>query len=506
MESRNNYASEIDHQSACDLGDELESTPVEGEGRPMHSRVGSRAGMNAQFDPMGRVAGPDGLLARVCFQSDSADELVNRAAKSYLECIPAAISLVDEKIRLAEQFDIAGMNRVTAIVHCGGSGSYLLATYLDDHPDIVMLPALMGLPIYAFLEAHAALSIWEKLLVYPEFSTLKCRSEGHFFQTPNPAGNFAISVESYYAAIEALYQIYGQHPAEWLNGRAGFFKLLHIAYTVALGRKSVSSQPLMVYAQHWYSDDLAQRLVEDFPDAQFLHPVRDPISGLDSWFDRKLGMLLWSCDDHPELLDSYFDEAVATAIDLIVNFWDVGHVGFAGRSRAVRFEDMHLAPEATMRRLAEWLGIAYDPVLVQSTWNGAPWEVTIRGKVWCGANPDNARRRHKNLNPADRALVYALQYDNFVTWNYPYPAAFDRRWLRIALVALVWILPMKMEIMNARVIFRRQVLPGLRLGRVAFSLKAPIFILKRRARMMWLVAREAITRFSGKRRPPTVLV
>src|SRR5690349_1519181 len=48
--------------------------------------------------------------------------------------------LVTKKIEDIRRFDVAGMERAVAICMYGRSGSQLLASYLDGHDEIVMLP------------------------------------------------------------------------------------------------------------------------------------------------------------------------------------------------------------------------------------------------------------------------------------------------------------------------------------------------------------------------------
>jgi hypothetical protein len=67
------------------------------------------------------------------------------------------------------------------------------------------------------------------------------------------------------------------------------------------------------------------RLVEDFPDAQFIHTIRDPITGIDSCFGRKLEMKLYACEDRLWSTARYLDIAVATMIDLLA--WDAPQCG-----------------------------------------------------------------------------------------------------------------------------------------------------------------------------------
>jgi hypothetical protein len=77
--------------------------------------------------------------------------------------------------------------------------------------------------------------------------------------------------------------------------------------------------------------------------------------------------------------------------------------------------------------------------------------------------------------------------------------------MRLCIIALFWIVPMKMELKNARVVLQLQALPNLRRGRFGFAFGAPVFLLKRRLRMMLLIAAAGRSRLVGNR-PPLKLV
>jgi len=426
----------------------------------------------------------------------STDEVLRIAHASYSNEYNATKAISEDKLEVARAYDVAGMTRVATICHWGRSGSLLLASYLDHHPDLVVMPYSTSESIYPFFEEYGALSIWDKLIVYPTYSGWQKKTEGDFFLRDNPSGNFAISAADYYEAVNILFGIYVDKPQDWRDSRQAFFQLVHAAFGIAIGFRPESSQPVMIHAQHYMNEALAKRLVDDFPSAKFMHTIRDPITGVDSWFDRKLDMDLFGCNYRVELLTRYLDSAVGSMLGLLA--WDRSHTDMDARTRAVRFEDMHVDPEAVMRRIAEWLGIPYRPCLIESTWNGVPYVVTIRGVAACGANPANAKRRSKNLTFTDRLLIFALLHDNFIAWSYPYPKALNKRWVRLWTIGLVWLVPMKIEVLTARMILLGQALPNLRRGRVLFALRAPFFILARRTRMMWLVVQEARRRLRGR--------
>jgi hypothetical protein len=58
-----------------------------------------------------------------------------------------------------------------------------------------------------------------------------------------------------------------------------------------------------------------------------------------------------------------------------------------------------------------------------------------------------------------------------------------------------------MEIVNVRNILRLQALPALRAGRYRFALRAPIVLLVRRFRMIWLILAAAGPRLVGTKQP-----
>ncbi len=423
--------------------------------------------------------------------NESAQGALRRAYGAYSDHYQASCALAAHKRELLTGYDVAGMNRAVAICHWGRSGSLLLASYLDGHPDIVMLPHGTSENIYPFLAEYGSLRLWEKLIAYPVYSAERTGPFGDLFLKDNPEGDFAIDPADYYAAVLALFEVLGDRSAEWLESRVRFFQVLHIAYTAAIGRHLANPRPLMVFAQHWFDQPMAERFVEDFPLGKFIHTVRDPISAVDSWFEWKVGAEMYRKSATARTPVEYIDPAVGACADLLARGWDGCHRGMEARSRAIRFEDMHLTTEPTLRRLADWLAIGFDATLLQSTWNGRPYVVTVRGKSWCGANPANAERRSKNLSFTDRLVLFVLMHEHFERWRYPFPKALRRRGIRSCVIALLWLIPMKPEVIAARRVLRWQALPSLRQGRLRFAFGALPFLLKSRLRMMRLVLRQS---------------
>jgi hypothetical protein len=144
-------------------------------------------------------------------------------------------SLVVSKTEDIRRFDPAGMQRVVAICAYGRSGSVLLASYLDGHEDVVTLPHHLGQQMYPFFERYKALRLRDKLIAYPFMGT---GSFEGFFEGETP-----VAAADYYAAVNALFEVFGSWPTEFLESRRAFVQFLHIVYCVALGLRPKTPNP-----------------------------------------------------------------------------------------------------------------------------------------------------------------------------------------------------------------------------------------------------------------------
>jgi hypothetical protein len=387
------------------------------------------------------------------------EEILQRAwALSRAEHAKDLRALIARKIEDLRYYDVPNMERLVAISHWGRSGSFLVASYLDGHENVVLLPPTGSEEIYEFFERCQSLSLRDKLTVYPIVLT-------DFFH-----GDFPIAAADYYAAVAAIFDVYGGC-SHLLETRRAFFQFLHVAYSLALGRRPATPQPLMVYSLHWWDAVLAQRFLEDFPQAQFLHTVRDPITTYDRSFEH--------------FLKYNADEETSWWMIRYLNKADHPYPGMESRTRAIRFEDLHNKTEETIRRLADWLSLPYQVSLSKSTFNGTPYVVERAGITWSGPRPEQAQRFLRNVSLADQALLFALFYENFVAWNYSCPKIFRHALVRGLTCMLLLPVPWRAEIISARVTITVRVLPSLRRGNLWFAFKGLLRVFARRVAIMW---------------------
>jgi hypothetical protein len=427
------------------------------------------------------------------------EELLKRACAAYRaeEQAKDLSALMARKLEDLRYYDVAAMERAVAICSLGSSGSILLASYLDGHDDVVMLPTNRGSLIYQFLERYPSLSLRDKLIAYPVYFSLP---GDNFF-----GGQFPIASAEYYAAVAALCEAYRDWPAQYLLSRRAFFQFLHVAYSLALARQPASPHPLMVYAQHNWEATLAAQFVQDFPQARFIHTVRDPITALDRSFERfftedELFRLEFQQNaNFKRTITAFVTTGAVVSIHTLIKK-DQAHPGMESRTRGIRFEDLHNNTAVTLTRLMEWLDLRYQSSLLESTFNGRPYIVKREGKVWSGPRSEQTLRSRRNLSFIDQILVFAVLNEDFVAWNYPHPKAFRHALVRILAYLAVFLMPLKIEIIVARAVVKSKVLPSLRRGDVGFAAVNLFRLIGSRLAIMLLLGGELCRRLAiGKK-------
>jgi hypothetical protein len=386
--------------------------------------------------------------------------------------------LVAGKIEAAQRFDIAQMHNAVAICTCGSSGSLLLASYLEGHPDVIGLPILFGQALYPFFDHYQSLSLREKLLTYPFVQKSNSDDFNDSFEHA-PAG---ITPVHYLAAVDAVMRVHPEQPSSYQQQRRAFFVLVHVAYCVALGISPRSAAPLIVHGQHIWDDELAQRFVEDFREARFMHTVRDPISNT--------GRLLARHDDN--LLG-------AALVLSHLSYADRPHTGMDDRTGTIRFEDLHLHLEELMRAVAAWLGLSFESALLESTFYGVPFVASRGATSWSGPRPEQAVRDTKNVSFTDRGMLYAVLYEDFASWNYPCPRAFAHAPVRVITCLLLLLIPFRIEIMVAKSLFRSLPKHG-----VGFALNGVVRLIAARAAIMIMFVADLSRRLAGQKRVLTL--
>ncbi|MEZ5670405.1 MAG: sulfotransferase [Alphaproteobacteria bacterium] len=139
----------------------------------------------------------------------------------------------------------------------------------------------------------------------------------------------------------------------------------------------------------------AASALASIPDARAIVIVRDPISSLDS--------LKRSRELRGEKLLTW--PLLAQNVRNFQRLLDRIDTADPDRTRVVRYESLVAEPEPTMRALADWLEIAFDPCLLQPTMRGQHWPGISSFKATDGIETSAARRPVLSLDEAEVDLV-----------------------------------------------------------------------------------------------------
>lgn len=361
--------------------------------------------------------------------------------------------MTDEKtIRLPEIID------VVAVLSLGPSGSTLLHSLLDNHPDVLSIPFVNGISIYPF---------WDRWDI-----------------DPNPQGNIVDSFINEHAywfddkktgSLEGLNQMGpgmnevafapGEKFRESMNSLLGdarrpsrglFFAAVYTSYAISIGR-TVKHRMVINFSLHNWGSKYANYLLDDFPNVKFIRMVRDPIASIGS-----TQKFLINAQSPQMTTRNYF--RVGLNVILNDNFTGMYFPDKKGASfynewpyfpeadnsfRAVRFEDLHTRPEATMKAIARWLDLTWDPCLLETTFDGKLWWNRPASVRITGFDIKQVQKKHSELfTNFDMLRIYALISKRCIKWGYDIPPL--SRGLAFRIVNLVLLLlPFRVERSNA---------------------------------------------------------
>ena len=285
--------------------------------------------------------------------------------------------IVENESRLKAK-DIEGF---IGIAFYGRSGSVFLQSLLDNHPEIVMLPGLYLLDygnFWSFAEQKCTSfeSLIEFFLNYYEYLfNPKWRAQSsnstpwddiiHYCRYDQMGENeeYHLSVDrkKFIDELEVVLKEQGE-----IN-RSTFFISIQVAYFNVLNRPYVNGQKYkIVYPLHTslVIKSHHQWFLEDFPDAKILYSIREPLKNITSTvkYYEKFDML----NDHA-LMNIFYYSGLLTGPKQLFEGFDLSRV------IAVKLENLHMESRETLERIADFIEISWDEILLKSTFNGHLW-------------------------------------------------------------------------------------------------------------------------------------
>ena len=304
-------------------------------------------------------------------------------------------------------------HKVLAITYYGRSGSVFLQDLLDSHPHCIGIPgcSIMFISdwydkshhktkaeiINNFCEAH-------KGLFNPRDSEMTTSHNFHKMGT-NQDQEVKIEIQKFKTALDQLLDV----KAEEIITLPQFFIALNYAYALSIGR-NVNNVDTIVFQLH---SNLASRaaFLRNF-NTKIIQLVREPVQSI------------YSHKRH------YDDVYVGSSYDFktIVKQMGIYYAipGFEHCTKALRLEDLHLAPKETLSKMCKWLGIPWHANLLESTFDGLVWH-NLKGATQVqGFNDVVISKKHEDIvSDFDRKRYWVLFSGLYAKWDYK---TFGRSW------------------------------------------------------------------------------
>ena len=280
------------------------------------------------------------------------------------------------------------------MVHFGRSGTGLLHSLIDGHPEVSTLPSIY---FSEFFDHNTWKKIivggWEEMadrftriyaVLFDPFSTTPIASKGNQFINnigqKEGVTNVGIKKDEVVSVdkkifIKELKQLIDCH--DRLDPFT-FFKLVHSAYEKTLHNHN--EKKMIFYHIHnpnFYAQLNFLRLA---PNTKWLMMVREPLQSCESWVKK-------SFDNNNYLTIAYTIFQMLFEVDQPI-FRNNNSIG-------VRLEDLKEYPKKTIPALCSWLGIKENENLYQ---------MTAQGKKWWG-DPNSPDYTKDGMNPFGKTSI-----------------------------------------------------------------------------------------------------
>ena len=262
--------------------------------------------------------------------------------------------------------------KITALVHFGRSGTGLMHSLIDAHPEVSTLPSIYFSEFFDHLTWEKIIAGgWEEMadrfttiydVLFDASSNIKIPTNGNRYI--NNIGqkegmmNVGIKRDEVLSVnknifIKELKQLMDYH--DHLD-QFTFFKLVHSAYEVAI--ENTNEKKLIFYHIHNPGTYAQLNFLRLAPNTNWLVMVREPIQSCESW-----------------IRDNFHDnEYINIANKIFQMLFEVDQVIFQNdNSIGVRLEDLKEHPKKTIQALCGWLGIKEEESLYQMTAQGKRW-------------------------------------------------------------------------------------------------------------------------------------
>jgi len=319
------------------------------------------------------------LSYRLHLGGENAERSLNEVCSLFSASDNAIIKNPDVTKNSSDQ-RITGSDKIVSLVHFGRSGTGLLHSLIDGHPEVSTLPSIY------FSEFFSPFT-WEKIVAggWSEMVDRFITTYEVLFNasTRNPIETKSKKTVAYMGQKEGMSNVGEQRDEVLVVDKVlfrdelhrlisvcghldtlTFFQLVHVAYDKSLNDHN--HKHLIFYHIH-NPDTYAQlNFVQSSPNANWVMMVREPLQACEAWV--RTG---FNKNEHNTISSK-----------IIIMLFELDNIIYSKqRSVGVRLEDLKEFPRKTIPALCDWMGIKETESL---------YEMTAQGKQWWGdpVSPD----------------------------------------------------------------------------------------------------------------------
>ena len=284
---------------------------------------------------------------------------------------------------------------VTTLIGFGRSGSLFLHSLLDGHPQISTLPGYFfkgwfGEETWSIFQPNFQEINWRETLVDKICTYFEPQFNAHCKKNVigKPNGNtewFAknlgftqlgddhsevleLDQQKFKSKFIDLSQAYDK-----IDSRI-CFELIHEAFDKAyrIPENSAQKDKTIFYHLHNPSYFEHANFHYHYPDSKSLFIIRHPIQMLESWLLTDLTSLHSLLEENHSFSDNYHLIKILNCgakISYSLGYF-LNPLNSIDNVRGIKLEDLKRNPKKTLRKISEWMGIKYNPLLYQSTFMG----------------------------------------------------------------------------------------------------------------------------------------
>ena len=320
-----------------------------------------------------------------------------------------------------EQIDLRRVKNISGICYSGRSGSYLLSNLFDSHSSVLSCPphSLHNSPftIIEILKHVQANNISDSKSII----SLIVKTHGYIFDGAEhasmlgePYKKHPVGVDEDKFATFAL-KILNCHIQKYKNlCPQDLFVLIHWAYESCKDNPITEKFPSIVWQRHIpLNQEQCAILENEFSNLFLITCIRR----LENSFDSHL---VHHIEEKPfgSPQDIFF--TLIEQFCLSISKKTIKHPQYA-----VKFEDLHLNTEHTMRKLCNLLDIKFENILCETTLDGSPFHFYKNGNTITGTNKNlSTEVKTKMLTSADIYFMQIYFKKFFEAYSYDTAASF----------------------------------------------------------------------------------